>query len=75
MRAGLLVAFGLEVAAQRSLAARVGARFELNLTFVAPISPNNLYSCDISIEHPERDIAGKETSISRVYSALRVRTH
>src|ERR1700751_2376600 len=29
LRAGLLVAFGLEVAAQRSLAARVGARFEL----------------------------------------------
>src|SRR5262249_61559402 len=28
LRAGLLVAFGLEVAAQRSLAARVGARFE-----------------------------------------------
>src|SRR5215472_5772726 len=29
LRAGLLVAFGLEVAAQRSLAASVGARFEL----------------------------------------------
>src|SRR6516225_8937804 len=29
LRAGLLVASGLEVAAQRSLAARVGARFEL----------------------------------------------
>src|SRR6516164_3317191 len=29
LRAGLLVAFGLEMAAQRSLAARVGARFEL----------------------------------------------
>jgi len=29
LRAGLLVAFGLEVAAQRCLAARVGARFEL----------------------------------------------
>src|SRR5437588_6455969 len=29
LRAGLLVAFGLEVAAQRSLAAGVGARFEL----------------------------------------------
>src|SRR5215472_15423936 len=29
LRAGLLVAFGLEVSAQRSLAARVGARFEL----------------------------------------------
>src|SRR6516162_7550031 len=28
LRAGLLVAFGLEVAAQRSLAARVGARLE-----------------------------------------------
>src|SRR6476659_2971734 len=29
LRAGLLVAFGLEVSAQRSLAARVGARFQL----------------------------------------------
>src|SRR5215472_3658809 len=29
IRAGLLVPFGLEVAAQRSLAARVGARLEL----------------------------------------------
>src|SRR5215468_8787320 len=29
LRAGLLVAFGLEMAAQRSLAARVGARFDL----------------------------------------------
>src|SRR5215471_19053181 len=29
LRAGLLVAFGLEVAAQRSLAASVGARLEL----------------------------------------------
>ena len=29
LRAGLLGAFGLEVSAQRSLAARVGARFEL----------------------------------------------
>src|SRR6266436_6792537 len=29
LRAGLLAAFGLEVAAQRCLAARVGARFEL----------------------------------------------
>src|SRR4051812_49020107 len=29
LRAGLLAAFRLEVAAQRSLAARVGARFEL----------------------------------------------
>src|SRR5215467_13625110 len=29
LRAGLLVALGLEMAAQRSLAARVGARFEL----------------------------------------------
>src|SRR5260370_12164357 len=29
LRAGLLVAFGLKVSAQRRLAARVGARFEL----------------------------------------------
>src|SRR5207237_9321619 len=29
LRAGLLVAFGLKVSAQRSLAARVGTRFEL----------------------------------------------
>src|SRR5258708_13569681 len=41
-----------------------------NLTFVAPISPNNLCSCEKSIERPEAEFAGEETSISHVHSAL-----
>jgi len=44
-----------------------------NLTFVAPISPNNLCSCEKSIEPPEVESSGKETSISRVHSALSLR--
>jgi hypothetical protein len=55
LRAGLLVAFGLEVSAQRSLTARVGARFELlgDLfpVYVSPASPKIARSaaCPLSV--------------------------
>src|SRR4029453_2002944 len=69
LRAGLLVAFGLEVSAQRSLAARVGTRFELLRHLLQHLNVGRdtlrLYRASGRGEvarggQPERPIAGAE---------------
>src|SRR5213080_2394707 len=69
LRAGLLVAFGLEVSAQRSLAARVGARLELLRHLLQHLDVGRdtlrLYRASGRREvarggQPERPIAGAE---------------